>query len=131
MAPDFKRLAAEVSAKHGIRVDPDDPMMAVVTLNCLMLESAAEEVEKRVQRALGEFQSAIDRLQIRAGQAIADETRERAGKVRVHRSEDVEVRPTHPERQAHRCHWLGRHPGSLLLAFMAFLGGLGVGLWSR
>ena len=35
---DLRQLAAKVSIEHGIRVDPDDPIMAVVTLNRLVLE---------------------------------------------------------------------------------------------
>jgi hypothetical protein len=35
-ATEIKRLAAEVSVQHGIRIDPDDPIMAVVTLNRLV-----------------------------------------------------------------------------------------------
>ena len=46
---DLKRLAAEVSVQHGIRVDPDDPMMAVVTLNRLVFEQAVAQVLERVQ----------------------------------------------------------------------------------
>ena len=40
---DLKQLAAEVSIQHGIRVDPDDPMMAVVTLNRIVLEQTAND----------------------------------------------------------------------------------------
>ena len=58
---DLKRLAAEVSVQHGIRVDPDDPMMAVVTLNRLVFEQAVAQVLERVQ-AVGE------RLRNRGGQ---------------------------------------------------------------
>jgi len=45
---DLKRLAAEVSVQHGIRVDPDDPMMAVVTLNRLVFEQAVGQLLERV-----------------------------------------------------------------------------------
>ena len=40
---DLRQLAAKVSIEHGIRVDPDDPIMAVVTLNRLVLEQAAND----------------------------------------------------------------------------------------
>ena len=46
---DLKRIAAEVSVQHGIRIDADDPMMAVVTLNRLVFEQAVAEVLERVQ----------------------------------------------------------------------------------
>jgi hypothetical protein len=46
---DLKQLAAKVSVEHGIRVDPDDPIMAVVTLNRLVLEQAANEIADEVR----------------------------------------------------------------------------------
>ena len=47
-AIDVKRLAAEVSVQHGIRLDPDDPIMAVVTLNKLVFEQSVSVVVDRV-----------------------------------------------------------------------------------
>ena len=70
---DLKRLAAEVSVQHGIRVDPDDPMMAVVTLNRLVFEQAVGQVLERVQASVKDFEIAADKVQIRAGDALAQE----------------------------------------------------------
>ena len=36
-ALDPKKIVAEVAARHGIKIDAKDPMMAVVTLNELAL----------------------------------------------------------------------------------------------
>ncbi len=63
---DLKRLAAEVSLQHGIRVDPDDPMMAVVTLNRLVFEQAVGQVLERVQASVRDFETATDKVQVRA-----------------------------------------------------------------
>ena len=73
---DLKRLAAEVSVQHGIRVDPDDPMMAVVTLNRLVFEQAIAQVLERVQAAVREFETAAERVQVRAGGVLAQEVRD-------------------------------------------------------
>lgn len=73
---DLKRLAAEVSVQHGIRVDPDDPMMAVVTLNRLVFEQAIAQVLERVQGSVREFETAADKVQVRAGGALAQEVRD-------------------------------------------------------
>ncbi len=64
---DLKRLAAEVSVQHGIRIDPDDPMMAVVTLNRLVFEQAVAQVLERVQSSVRDFEAAADKVQVRAG----------------------------------------------------------------
>ena len=73
---DLKRLAAEVSVQHGIRVDPDDPMMVVVTLNRLVFEQAVGQVLERVQESVRDFETAADKVQVRAGGALAQEVRD-------------------------------------------------------
>jgi hypothetical protein len=137
MKPDFKRLAAEVTARHGIRVDPDDPMMAIVTLNCLMLEAAAAEVEEGFRRALGDFETAIERLHVRAGEAVADEVRQCVATMRTQPHSDRSTRgiraaalgqtadePPPPDSR------LRRSVSTLFFGLVSFSAGLGVGLWS-
>lgn len=80
---DLKRLAAEVSAQHGIRIDPDDPMMAVVTLNRLVFEQAVARVLERVEMAVRDFESAAEKLQVRAGSVLAQEVRDCGAALRV------------------------------------------------
>jgi hypothetical protein len=74
-AIDLKRLAAEVSVQHGIRIDPDDPMLAVVTLNRLVFEHAVAQVLERMQTSVQEFEAATEKVQIRAGAILAQEVR--------------------------------------------------------
>jgi hypothetical protein len=73
---DLKRLAAEVSVRHGIRVDQDDPMMAVVTLNRLVFEQSIAQVLECVQASVRDFDTAADKVQVRAGTALAQEVRD-------------------------------------------------------
>lgn len=73
---DLKRLAADVSAEYGIRIDLDDPMVAAITLNKLVLEHAATELLSRIQTATQAFETAGERLQVRAGHALAQEVKE-------------------------------------------------------
>lgn len=61
------------SAQHGIRIDPDDPMMAVVTLNRLVFEHAVAQTLERVQLATREFDAAAEKVQVRAGGVLAKE----------------------------------------------------------
>lgn len=79
---DLKRLAAEVSIQHGIRIDPDDPMMAVVTLNRLVFEAAVAKVLERMQAAVRDFEAAGEKVQVRAGGALAQEVRESGAAMR-------------------------------------------------
>jgi hypothetical protein len=73
---DLKKLAAEVTAEHGIRVDPDDPMMAVITLNRLVFEEAVGRAVARLQANADEIDKAAGRMQVRAGTVIAHELKE-------------------------------------------------------
>ena len=70
---EIKRLATEVSAAHGIRLDSDDPMMAVVTLNRLVLEQVSSGLLKSLAEATRELNDAAGRVQVRAGAVIAEE----------------------------------------------------------
>src|ERR1022692_1325462 len=73
---DLKQLAAKVSVEHGIRVDLDDPIMAVVTLNRLVLEQAANEIVEEVRSATREFEEAAESVQLRAGALVAQKVRD-------------------------------------------------------
>ena|ERR1017187_6831489 len=86
---DLKHLAAKVSVEHGIRVDPDDPMMAVVTLNRLVLEQAAKEIVEEVRSATREFERAAEQVQLRAGSLLAQRVRECIAVLRQDVSKDV------------------------------------------
>lgn len=79
---DLKRLAAEVSVLHGIRIDPDDPMLAVVTLNRMVFEQAVAQVLESVQTAVKDFDAASERVQVRAGGVLAQEVRQCAQAMR-------------------------------------------------
>ena len=98
---DLKRLAAEVSVQHGIRVDPDDPMMAVVTLNRLVFEQAVGQVLERIQASVRDFETAADKVQVRAGGALAQEVRDCGAAIRQQVEKAFEdFRRTGPIRQA-------------------------------
>jgi hypothetical protein len=133
-SPDYKRLAAETSVQHGIRVDPDDPMMAVVTLNRLVLDSAVNEAAERVCRAASTFNDAAERLQLRAGSAAARELRECAVAVRqelVRETANFAARATELLDAVYAAHsrslqtrWVVT---GLVVAMLLFLCGIGVG----
>ena len=72
MAVDVDRLLAEALAKHGIRLDPQDPAVVLVTLNRLVLQDAAETVSADIRQAARDFEAAADRIQARFGAAVAN-----------------------------------------------------------
>jgi hypothetical protein len=91
---DVKRLAAEVSAQHGIRLDPDDPIMAVVTLNQLIFEQSVKAVVDRVASEVRELEQAADKVQARAGIVLAQEVRDCVASLRREMLKDMETAST-------------------------------------
>src|SRR5215510_6613620 len=63
MAIDTERLLTEALRKHGIRLDPDDPAVVLVTLNRLVLEDVARSIATDIGNATREFEAAAGRLQ--------------------------------------------------------------------
>jgi len=91
---DIKRLAAEVSVQHGIRLDPDDPIMAVVTLNQLVFEQSVSIVADRMALAVRELEQAADKVQARAGIVLAQEVRDCVASLRQEMLKDMESAST-------------------------------------
>jgi hypothetical protein len=133
MPIDLKRLAAEVSIQHGIRIDADDPMMAVVTLNRLMLEAAAAEIVENLQSAARNFQDAAEKVQLRAGARLARDFRECAAAIRMElraggsASATTTANLRDETRSRSRQRWFRQ----LIAAGIIFLAGVGVGLSLR
>ena len=132
-AIDLKQLAAEISVQHGIRVDADDPMMAVVTLNRLVLEAAVAEIVENLQSATRNLQDAAEKVQLRAGAGLAKDIREcvvaiqdelRAGALFSGKNAAPVADDSKPWRRQQRL----RH---LIGASLIFLSGVGIGLSLR
>jgi hypothetical protein len=70
---DINRLMAEAVARHGVKLDANDPAMVVVTLNRLMLEEAVRGVADEIRKAVTEFDAAGERMQKGVGVAVARE----------------------------------------------------------
>jgi hypothetical protein len=73
---DYRRIAAEITARHGICVKPEDPLMAAATLLELVLEDSGKKFTTEVQHVLGQFASAAERIQARSGAALAQELKQ-------------------------------------------------------
>src|SRR5882762_9794345 len=74
--PDVKRLIAEVAARNGIRIDPDDPAFCLVTLNQLTLEEAGLKVAEEIRAATRDLQDAVLKVEGRVGVILAQELKD-------------------------------------------------------
>ena len=79
---DVKRLIGEVAAKNAIRLEPDDPAFALVTLNQLVLEETANRVCEHVSAALAKFTESLSKAEHLAGKTLAQEVKAAAAEIR-------------------------------------------------
>ena len=68
---DKRRIIGEVAARHGVRLDEDDPALILVTLTELMLQEARAEFEATARQATADLLAAAERVQYLAGAASA------------------------------------------------------------
>ncbi len=80
--PDVKRLIAEVASQNGIRLEPDDPAFALVTLNQLVLEEAGKRLHGHVSEALAQFIESLSKTEHLAGRTLAQEVKAAAAEIR-------------------------------------------------
>ena len=73
---DVKRLIAEVAARNGIRIEPDDPAFCLVTLNQLILEEAGRDVADEIRTATKNLQEAVTTVEGRVGVILARELKQ-------------------------------------------------------
>ena len=127
MAPvDLKRIAAEVSAQHGIRIDADDPIMAVVTLNRLIFEQSVNELTECLRLRTDEMEKAAARVQVRAGGVLAQEVRECVAALKLSAVKgELPVRTPRFEREPWASHLL-----RIVIGLIAAIALLAAGAWA-
>ena|SRR5215472_3954238 len=88
---DPKQLIAAVRAKHGIRLEPDDPVFALVTINELVLEEAVRRLSEDMDSRLDTFSKGMDRTERLAGKLLAEDVRNAAAQIREEMHKDIEA----------------------------------------
>ena len=75
---DIRTLIGEIAAQNGIRVDQEDPIFAVSTINRLMLDDAVEKLIARIRDVIREFETSARDVDNLAGKHLAEEVRKSA-----------------------------------------------------
>ena len=131
-----KRLISEVAAQNGIRVEPDDPLFALVTINRIVLEEATQKLQDHIQARIAEFEASMKKAEGRAGKMLAQMVKESAEQMRQGLQGDIHVAGlkarefVHLVNEAHRrpalIRWsaVGLVAGSLLFGGGVWLGSL-------
>jgi len=133
VALDLKRITAEVAARHGMLVMPDDPAMLLVTMNEMVLQQVIERIESRteemttcievgIRSAQSEALGGIEREARKAGIAVREEIQKDVDTGRLHARElIVELNLAYSRSAVRRWVAIGVIAGTVLLV-------LGVGL---
>ena len=107
---DTHSLIAELGARHGIRIDEKDPAVAIVALNCLVLEKSTEQISERMRIEMKVFEEAIAKVQRRAGQLVAEEFNAHLGAVRESLQNDITVAGGKANEILYRIEQANRYP---------------------
>ena len=82
---------AAVRARNGIRVEPDDPIFALVTINELVLEQVARRVSDEITTRLVAFKEGMDKTERRAGRLLAQDVKEAGAQIRAELQKDIDA----------------------------------------
>ena len=87
---DQKRLIGEVAAKNGIRLEPDDPAFALVTLNEIVLQDTVAALTHEIRSSLQSFAESLAKTENRAGKVLAHDVKVAAAELRRELNSDIE-----------------------------------------
>lgn len=87
---DQKQLIGQVAAKNGIRLEPDDPAFALVTLNEAVLQDASAALTQEIRQVLSTFTESLAKTEHRAGKALAQDVKTAAAELRRELTADIE-----------------------------------------
>jgi hypothetical protein len=133
---DMKPLLAELAKRHGFRLDSDDPGIAIVTLNQLVLEVCMEQLCVAARTAVDEIERTGKRAETRAVAYIAQEIKPCVAAIRGELQKDIDtarLRATETVVELNRAHrqtaplrekWIGIGLiiGTALIAFAFWAG---------
>ena len=129
---DIKQLVGELATQHGIRIDADDPALAIVLLNRLVLQRSADELASGLRMGLREFEEAVQKVQTRAGQLVAADLNDRVASIRAELQQDIVLAGAKANEIVYRAEQANRHPVMLRWATLGIIGALAlflIGLW--
>ena len=86
-----KELLSEIAKRHGFRLDSDDPAIAIVSLNQLVLEKSTQELCDRVGTAIGNIDSTAKKAETRAVTYIAQEVKQCVSTIRAELQKDIDA----------------------------------------
>jgi len=127
--PDVKRMISEVAHENGIRIEPGDPLFALVTMNRMVLDESAKTYYDYNQKLIQEFMESMKRAEVRAGTMLAQMVKESAEKMREGLQGDIHIAGLKAREYVHLVNEAHRRPAMIrwiavgLAAGVVLLGG--------
>lgn len=88
---DAKKLTAQVAARHGLLIREDDPAMALVTMNEIVLEQVLENAQVGLRGVLSEAEKGQKRSQQEAAVWVQEEIGRAGSALRVQLLRDIDA----------------------------------------
>jgi hypothetical protein len=127
-----RRLIAEIAARHNVFLKPDDPAIALVTMNRLILDDAMAAVHGQIRVTIAEFQASMQKAERRAGSMLAQEVRESAAQMQRGLQNDIHTAGLKAREIVHLVNEAHRRPALIRWSAVGLVAGallFGGGLW--
>ena len=95
VALDLKRITAEVAARHGMLLRPDDPAMLLVTMNEVVLQQVIGTIEARTEEIVAGIEAGFRSAQREALGSVEREARKAGIAVREEIQKDIDAGRLH------------------------------------
>src|SRR5436853_2215196 len=92
---DLKRITAEVAARHGMLLRPDDPAMLLVTMNEVVLQQVIGSIEARAEEMVAGIEAGFRSAQREALGSVEREARKAGIAVREEIQKDIDAGRLH------------------------------------
>jgi hypothetical protein len=127
-----QRLIAEVAARHKLLLNPDDPALALVTMNQLILDASLEAVHEQIRVTITEFHASIQKAEKRAGSILAQSVKESTLQMQQGLRSDIHIAGLKAREIVHLVNEAHRRPALIRWSALGIAAGLllfGGGFW--
>ena len=127
-----QRLIAEVAARHNVFLKPDDPAIALVTMNQLILDDAMDNIHVQIRATIAEFHASMEKAEKRAGSMLAQGVQESAAQMQRGLQNDIHIAGLKAREIVHLVNEAHRRPALIRWSAVGLVAGallFGGGLW--
>ena len=129
---DTQRLIGEVAGRHRLLLKPEDPALALVTMNELILKNTLETVHTQIRATIVEFHASMKKAEERAGSMLAQQVKESATQIREGLQGDMHIAGLKAREYVHMVNEAHHRSSLIRWASAGLVGGLlllGAGMW--